>query len=99
MPVIDHPVLRVLLLLFLACLLILLMLPVTRRSSPIRALRAAALPWLPEAREGHTSSPHLPRRVLGGAVVVGIACFTIGGDLTALLGFVLAAAGVLLYGI
>ncbi len=99
MPPTEHPALRVALLIVLAGVLIALMLPFTRRSRHVRALRAAVKPWLPEPRAG-ARSPLLARRALGGAVAVfGIGCFTLGGAAVAGAGYVLAVAGILLYGV
>ncbi len=91
-------VLRVAALLALAALLLALMLPVTRRSRPLRALRSAVSPWLPPA--GGARSRLLARRGLGGAVAVfGLACFALAdGAVMGLAGYVLGVAGVLPYG-
>ncbi len=99
MPLTDHPALRAALLLLLAGLLIALMLPATRRSRPLRALRTAVKPWLPEKREGARPAL-LPRRLAGAVIaVLGVACFTFGGAAVAVAGYALAAIGILLYAV
>ncbi|MFJ1757281.1 hypothetical protein [Kitasatospora sp. NPDC088134] len=90
-------VLRAAALLALAVLLLILVLPAPRRSRPVHALRSAVRHWLRPV-EGPQSQ--LVRRGVGGAVaVVGIATFAMADSTSsAAAAYVLATAGILIYG-
>ncbi|MFB8236237.1 hypothetical protein ACFC58_06755 [Kitasatospora purpeofusca] len=83
--------------LLLAVLLVVLWLPPTRRSLPMRALRAVVKPLLP------TVGPHerwalRVRRLIGWLVtLLGLGAFAYNGGLAAAAGYFLAIGGVLLY--
>jgi hypothetical protein len=95
MPLLEAT-LRVVALLVLAVLVIALMLPFTRRSRPVRALRTAVTPWLPATS---ARLPLLARRALGAVgAVFGVGCFVWGDAALAAAGYVLAIAGIVIYG-